>query len=247
MTIGPPDPIELTPTTTSVGDGRSARFIALAVITVLVSVVGYAFVNRPPPPTSPAAAVALPVATPVPATSEPPPTPLPTPTPPRNQLKGDDGIFSWPVVAQLQLDRPGPTLPADTEPRDYRYVVSIEITGGTLGVALAEGRPNAHAGSVVIDPRDVGDVVVIDVGRQWTQDGLTILEQFGSWGVELTALRDGQRGQTLLLVEYVPPGATGVPGPIVNGYTFTVLGRRDGSRLELFMELAWPATARPTR
>ncbi len=88
--------------TTRVSSGRSARLMAVGVAAVLVAVVGFVVVNRPPPPvtpspTTPAVAVA-PAATAA-------PTPLPTATPyagpPRNQLEGNDGIFGWAVVEQL--------------------------------------------------------------------------------------------------------------------------------------------------
>jgi hypothetical protein len=74
--------------------------MAVAVIAVLVAVVGFTVVNRPPPapspaPTSPVVAV---IATPAPT---PQPTATPYAGPPRNQLEGNDGIFGWAVVAQL--------------------------------------------------------------------------------------------------------------------------------------------------
>ena len=224
MTFEPSDPIELTPTTTRVGEGRSARFIALAVAGVLVGVVGFAFMNRPPPP-PPAVAQAT-------ATPEPPPTPSPTPTPPRNQLEGNDGIFGWPVVAQL---------PENQSPV-YRYAVLMEITGGTLRDALDSDLAEVHSGSVVIESADVGKAVVVEIGRQWEESGLTIFESFGAWDVKLKPLRRSRGGLVVLVVHFEPPSAaTGVPEPIASGYTFTVLGRRDGSRLTLFMELVLPA------
>ena len=238
MTFEPSDPIAPTLTTTRVGSGRSARLMALVVAGVLIGVVGYAFVNRTaPPPPPPAVALA-----PASATPEPQPPPRPTPSPARNQLKGDDGIFGWPVVAQLPL-RPSPP-PVDNVSRDYRYAVLMDITGGTLRAALEQEHATAYAGSVVIESADAPDVLVIEVGRVWSENRLTIFERFGSWPVELTALGEARRGQTLLLVEHVAPGATGVPGPIVNGYTFAVLGRRVGSRIELYVEIVWPATPR---
>lgn len=75
----------LTPTT-RVGGGASARLMALLVAGILVAVVGFAVINRPPAPEPPIALV---------------PSPAPTASPPRTQLEGNDGIFGWPVVAQL--------------------------------------------------------------------------------------------------------------------------------------------------
>lgn len=226
MNVEQSDAVELTPTTTRVGSGSSARLVALAVAGVLVSVVGFAFVNRPPP-LPPAVAQAT-------ATPEPPPTPTPTPTPVRNQIEGNDGIYGWPVVAQLP----------ENQPPVYRYAVLMEITGGTLRDTLDSDLAEVHSGSVVIDSADVGKIVVVEVGRQWQEGGLTIFESFAAWDVKLKKLRKSRGGIVELLVVFEPPGsANGVPGPIASGYTFTVLGRRDGSRLTLFMELVLPAVA----
>lgn len=237
MTFEPSEPIELTPTTTRVGSGTSARLIALAVAGVLLGVVGFAFVNRPPPPQP---AVALATAAPTP---EPPPTPLPTLTPPRNQLEGNDGIFGWPVVAQLPFRGSGsPLLP--TEPPIYRYAVAMDITGGRLRLILGPEVPDAYVGSVVIESAFVGSTLGVELGRQRDQEGLSFFEQFGAWDIALKPLRKSRDVQVVLLVEHVPPSTTpGVPGPVASGYTFTVLGRRDGRQLTLMLELVWPPAA----
>jgi hypothetical protein len=202
---------------------------------VLVGVVGYAFVNRPRP--------APPVVALAPATAAPsaPPTPLPTPTPPRNQLEGNDGILGWAVVAQLPLARRGAQGPAEPI---YRYAVAMNITGGRLRAILERELAEVYGASVVIESAFVGATLGVELGRQRDQDGLSIFEQFGAWDIALKPLRKSRAGQVELLVEHVPPDTTpGVPGPIASGYTFTVLGRRDGSRLTVSMELVWPAAA----
>jgi hypothetical protein len=234
MTFEPSPPIDLTPTTTRVGSGTSARLIALAVAAVLVGVVGYALVNRPPSP-PPAVAAAT-------ATPEPPPTPLPTPSPPRNQLEGNDGIFSWAVVAQLPLDRPGAQSP--TLPPIQRYAVAMEITGGRLRLILEPGPPEVYAGSLVIESAFVGPDLGIELGLQRDQGGLSIFQQFGAWDVATQHLRKSRGAIVTMLVEHVPPNTTpGVLGLVATGYTFTVVGRRDGTSLTLRFELVWPPTA----
>ena len=98
MTFGPPEGPLPELSTTRVGGGLSARLFAVAVAGLLITVVGFTVVNRPPAPLAPsptAPAVAV-VPTAV-------PTAAPTPAPPRNQLEGNDGIFGWPVVAQLGI------------------------------------------------------------------------------------------------------------------------------------------------
>jgi hypothetical protein len=117
----------------------------------------------------------------------------------------------------------------------------MEITGGTLRAALEPKPSEVHIGSVVIEAFDVGDVLVVEVGRHWTEGGLTIFESFGSWPVDLEPLRQSRAGRVELLVANEPPGTPpGQPERTANGYTFTVLGRRDGSRVKLFVELVWP-------
>ena len=106
MTFEPPQGPLPELSTTRVGGGFSARLIAVAVAGTLIAVVCLSVVSRPsvPPallPTAPAV-VAL-------------PTPLPTAAPPRNRLEGNDGIFSWPVVAQIGLYRGHAAEGHDTE------------------------------------------------------------------------------------------------------------------------------------
>ena len=176
------------------------------------------------------------------ATPEPPPTLLPTPTPLRNQLEGDDGITGWPVVAQLPFIRPGSAL-LPTAPPIYRYAVAMDITGGRLRLILDPVVQEAYGGSLVIESAFVGPTLGVELGRQRDEGGLSIFEQFGSWDIVLKPLRNA-RGRVALLVEHVPPSLNpGVPGPVASGYTFTVLGQRDGRRLTLDMELVWPPAA----
>ena len=88
--------------TTRVSSGSAARMGAVLVAGLLVVIVGFVVVNRPPPPPSPAPTDALvavassPIATPGVA-----PTPAAEPTPFRNDLEGNDGIYGWPVTYQL--------------------------------------------------------------------------------------------------------------------------------------------------
>ena len=109
MTLELPDgpPPELS--TTRVASGSTARWMAVLVAGLLIGLVGFTVVNRPPPvpatsPTSPAVAAA-PTAAPIPAAT---PAVAPAATPTRNQLEGNDGIFGWPVVDQLAFLWPDP-------------------------------------------------------------------------------------------------------------------------------------------
>jgi hypothetical protein len=236
MTYAPPDGPLPELSTTRVANGTSARVIAAAVAGLLIGVVGFAVVNRPAPPvaSSPTSAPVAVVHTRAPA---------PTPTPPRTQLEGNDGILGWPVVAQLPLSRPGPP-PIDGQPRVYSYAVSMDITGGQLRAVLEQGPTHASTGSVVIETGDVGETLVAEPGQQWVEDGLTIFQSFGVWQVPLGALSKSHAGQVELLVVHQPPSADpGVPGPMASGFTFTVLGRRNGTHLTLTMEFAWPPAA----
>jgi hypothetical protein len=236
MTYAPPEGPQPELSTTRVASGASARLVAVGVAGLLIGVVGFALANRPAPPvaSSPTSAPVAVVHTPAPA---------PTPTPPRTQLEGNDGIFGWPVVAQLPLGRPGQP-PIDGQPRVYTYAVSMDITGGQLRAVLAQQQTQVFAGSIVIDTADVGETLVAEPGQQWGEDGLTIFQSFGTWQVPLGALNKSHAGQVELLVVHAPPSADpGVPGPIASGFTFTVVGRRNGTHLTLSMELAWPPAA----
>jgi hypothetical protein len=224
-------PLELV--TTRVSGGRSARAVALVVSAVLVGVVGFAIVNRPPPRVPPVAVG--PTAAPVAVR----PTPVPAPSPPRNQLEGNDGITGWAVVAQLPFSRARP--PGQ---RVYSYAVAVPITGGLVRTALEPDLEDVFSASLDIALADVGAQAEIQIGRQWSQGNLTILETFGAWSISLEPLRRSRDGLVELLVKHVPPDTTpGVPGPIASGYTFTVLGRRGGTRLTLLLELVWPPAA----
>ncbi|HUP83550.1 MAG TPA: hypothetical protein VM284_05100 [Candidatus Limnocylindria bacterium] len=95
MTYLPEDPQpELS--TTRVSSGSAARLGIALMAGMLVVVVGFVVVNRPPPPLPPAptdAAVAV-----APTLIA---TPAAEPTPVRNQLEGNDGIYGWPTIYQL--------------------------------------------------------------------------------------------------------------------------------------------------
>ena len=235
MTFEPPAGPQPELSTTRVAGGTSARVVAVAVAGLLIGVVGFAVVNRPAPPAAPA-----PTAPRVAVVHTP--APAPSPTPPRTQLEGNDGIFGWPVVAQLPLSRPGP--PPTDQPRVYTYAVSMDITGGQLRAVLRRSPTQAFTGSIVIETADVGETLVAEPGQQWDEGGLTIFQSFGPWQVPLGALRKSHAGPVELLVVHQPPSADpGVPGPIARGFTFTVIGRRNGPQLTLSMELTWPPVA----
>lgn len=231
MTYAPPDGPLPELSTTRVASGTSARLVAVAVAALLIGVVGFAVVNRPAPPAppSPTSAPVAVVLTPAPA---------PTPTPPRNQLEGNDGIFGWPVVAQLSNFGGSDHVTA----RVYQYAASMPIVGGLLRAPLVLHLEDVYSGLVVIESADLGPSIQLEVGRQWSEQGLYIFETFDAWNIALKQLRRSRGGQVTLLVAHVPPRLTRLngPGPMADGYTFTVLGRRDGSRLTLMMQLVWP-------
>ncbi|MEP7378056.1 MAG: hypothetical protein ABI725_00685 [Chloroflexota bacterium] len=233
MTFRPPEGPLPEVSTTRVAGGSSARLVAVAVAGLLIAVAGFTVVNRPPAPAAPS-----PTAPAVAAV----PTPVPTPSPPRNQLEGDDGILGWPVVAQLRAY--GPPVGSINQRPDFRYTALIQITGGLIRAAMAQEVPEDYRSEVVIDTADVGNVLPIEIGRQWTESGLLIYESFAAWQINLKQLLKSRGGQVALLIEHVPPGLTpGLPGALASGYTFTVIGRKSGTRLNLSLELVWPASA----
>jgi hypothetical protein len=225
--------------TTRVASGASARLVALAVAGVLTGVVGIAVINRPPPPAAPGP-TAVPAAVVAAAA-----TPAPNPT--HNELRGDDGIFGWPVVAQVPLMRPpGSRLP--TRSPTYSYVVSMAITGGLLRVALEPRVAQDYSGRATIVSRDVGARLRVELGRTWVQSGLTIFESFDTWEIPLRTLRRSHGGQVTLLIEHVPPNSNRSTASAVDaGYTFTVIGRHDGTNLNLLLDLVWPASIEAAR
>jgi hypothetical protein len=234
MTFAPPDGPLPELSTTRVAGGTSARLVAAAVAGLLIGVVGYAFVNRPPAPT-PLPVAAAPSGAPSASTS------TPTPSPPRNQILGNDGIFGWPVVAQLGQQR---------APREYRYEVSMTIVGGLVRVPLEPSSLlEVHNGTVFVGTADVGSTLTLEISRNWTQGGLLIFEPFDAWTIGLKPLRKSRAGLVDLLVAHVPPASAGPngPEPVANGYTFTVLGRREPAKLTLYFELVWPLATQPTQ
>ncbi len=218
MTFEAPDgpPPELS--TTRVAGGASARMVAVAVAGLLVGVVGFAVVNRPPAPAAPS-----PSAAPVAVV----PTPAPSPSPPRNQL---------PLVRPQASGSPT---------RTYRYAAVMSITGGLLRAALDRQVEDVYGGTVAIESADVGSTIEISVGRQWSEGGLQIFESFDTWNVALKPLRRSRAGLVELLVAHVPPRLTRLngPQPTATGYTFTVTGRRDGTRMTLLLEFVWPVAS----
>ena len=230
MTFQPPDGPLPDLTTTRVATGTSARVVAVAVACVLVGVVGFAVANRPPVPVPVAVA-------PTGAPTAPPATP--TPSPPRNQIEGNDGIFGWPVVAQLGQQR---------VPRQYAYEVSMVIVGGVVRVPLERtSLLEVHDGFVHLARADVGSTLALEISRSWTQGRLHIFETFDAWTIGLKPLRKSRGGMVELLVAHVPPALVGPngPDPVASGYTFTVLGWRDDTELTLDFELVWPIATQP--
>ncbi|MEP7360555.1 MAG: hypothetical protein ABI744_03140 [Chloroflexota bacterium] len=231
MTFLPPDGPAPELSTTRVASGSSARLMAVGVAALLIAVVGFVVVNRPPAPgapspTAPAVAVG--------------PTAVPTPAPPRNQLEGNDGIFGWPVVAQLGVY--GRPVSATTP--HYTYAAILQIARGMIRSPMAQSVPDHYQSAVAIDTADVDKFLPIEIGRQWTVGGLTIYQSLVAWQVNLKPLLSSRGATVALLVEHVPPDFTpGQPGPIASGYTFTLIGTRSHSQLNLSLELIWPSNA----
>jgi hypothetical protein len=218
---GPPPELS----TTRVGGGFSARLVTVAVAGVLIAVVGFTVINRPPAPPAPSPTTPAVAAV---------PTAMPTPTPPRNQLQGNDGILGWPVIAQLGVFGRPPTI---TTKFAYRYAVAMPITGGIVRIALDQNASDSYHGVIYLRPNDVGDAVQLDLIREWQQNGLTISESIRSWQLSIQRLRKLRRGMDDLLVEHVPPNSG---GPAAAGYTFTVNGLRRPRELLLLVDLVWP-------
>jgi hypothetical protein len=138
--------------------------------------------------------------------------------------------------------------PAPTNPpliddgSDNSFAAMVQIAGGALRAPLERQVAESYGGELVIDTRDVGAVVHVQVGRQRLDP--PIYESFAAWAVDLERLRDSAGGQVVLLVAHVPPDLTSAaPASIAGGYTFTVLGRREGMRMTLFMEFVYPASS----
>ena len=223
---GPPPEL----TTTRVSSGVSARLVAVAVAGLLVAVVGFTVVNRPPPP-----AQQLPTSPAVAAGPTAAPSAAPSATPFHIQLDGNDGVLGGLGIRGVHVWRP---TPADV--RDYGFTAQIAMTGGNLAAALKMDSAELYRAYVTIPSVGLGRALPIEVGRTWSQGGGVIYEAFGSWSMRLKALRRSRAGLVPLLVRYVPPDAT--PGAPVSGYTFTVMGARDGANFDLILELVWPAT-----
>lgn len=230
MTFGPPERPLPELSTTRVGGGLSARLIAVAIAGLLIAVVGFTVVNRPPAPAAPSPTAPVVAAV---------PTAVPTPAPPRNQLEGNDGIFGWPVVAQL-----GDYRGAAQVQRVYQYVAVTTVVSGRVPVLLVPDGPEVYRGSVVIEAAQTGDELSVEVGRQWTELGLQIYEAFDVGGVGLKPLLQSHGRLMTMMVEHVPPDLTfGLPGPLASGYTFTIIGRKTGTQLGFSFELAWAPAA----
>jgi hypothetical protein len=151
-----------------------------------------------------------------------------------------------PVVGEpTALPTPPQTFSPSSLPFDeseYSFAALVRITGGALRAPLTRQVAESYGGELVIDARDVGKMVHVQVGRQRLD--VPTYESFAAWDVELEELLGSDGGQVLLLVEHVPPDLTStVQGPLAGGYTFTVIGRRDGTRMTLFMEFVYPATS----
>jgi hypothetical protein len=159
----------------------------------------------------------------------------------RNQIEGNDGIFGWPVVAQLGQQR---------GPREYRYEVSMVIVGGLVRVPLEPSSlAEVHNGTVFVGTADVGPTLALEISRTWTQGRLLLFEPFDAWTIGLKPLRKSRGGMVQLLVAHVPPAEAGPngPDPVASGYTLTVLGSRQGTELTLSFELVWPLATQPSQ
>jgi hypothetical protein len=141
------------------------------------------------------------------------------------------------------LQTPAPTNPPLIDDgSDYSFAAMVQITGGALRAPLDRQVAESYGGELVIDTRDVGAVVNVQVGRQRLDP--PSYESFAAWRVDLERLRESAGGQVVLLVAHVPPDLTSAaPASVAGGYTFTVLGRREGTRMTLFMEFVYPASS----
>jgi hypothetical protein len=141
------------------------------------------------------------------------------------------------------LQTPAPTNPPLIDDgSDYSFAAMVQITGGALRAPLDRQVAESYGGELVIDTRDVGAVANVQIGRQRLDP--PSYESFAAWAVDLERLRDSAGGQVVLLVAHVPPDLTSAaPASIAGGYTFTVLGRREGTRMTLFMEFVYPASS----
>jgi hypothetical protein len=196
---------------TRVSTGSAARRGMALMAGLLVVIVGFVVVNRPPPQTAPS-----PTNMPVAAA----PSLHPTPTPSCNPLLARPAPFV-PDRFAVAMNITGGRLRAVLEPDGAdAHVATLKIESAavwpTLGIELGW-------------QRDAAGLSLFDQFGAWEVPLEPVL---GSHGAQVELLVVQVRPLAELPVRY-----TLVP----NGYTFTVLGRRTGRYLSLRTELLWPA------
>ncbi len=140
-------------------------------------------------------------------------------------------------VLSIEVDtRPFPRPPAAAY--RYTYTASVHIAGGQLRSTLVEepGEPTAaglvYSGSLVIDTRDVGQQIDVDIGREWNPSGQLIFETFDTWTVDLKPLRRaGPSGVDLAATSDAPDSAG-------SGYSLTFHASQAGTQITFNVTLA---------
>ena len=200
-------------TMTRVSSGQAARRGIALMCGLLLVIVAFVVVNRPPTQTSPS-----PTNMPIAAA----PTLDPTPIPSCNPLVPRPAPFV-PDRFAVAMNITGGRLRAVLEPSGAdAHVATLKIetaaVGPTLGIELGW-------------QRDAGGLSLFEQFGAWEVPLEPVL---GSHGAQVELLVVQVRPLAELPVRY-----TLVP----NGYTFTVLGRRTGRYLSLRTELVWPPAA----
>jgi hypothetical protein len=185
----------------------------LAVAGVLVGVVGFTVINRPPSPVRP------------------------SPT-----IPGVAAVQATPGDSPTPSDTPGPavSIPPDftvATRSDQGYEALIDITGGSLHVSMDLVAPELYRAEVVIPTTGLGNKLPIQIAHISSQGGGIISEPFGAWSVPLGRLRRSRHGDVSLLIKRVEPGASGSFSP---GYTFAVTGYRTADGFGLILSLVRP-------
>ena len=150
---------------------------------------------------------------------------------------GDSTAEAGQKVLAIEVDTRPTSQPAAAA-YHYTYTAAVQIAGGQLRSTLVEqpNEPTAaglmYSGSLVIDTRDVGLQIAVEIGREWNPSGQLIFETFDTWTVGLKPLRQaGPLGVDL-------PATSDAPDSAGGGYSLTFHASQAGTQITLNVTLA---------